>query len=77
MRSAPGQTLPPDGGRLRWRPGVRREPLRIVGVRAVVHLPHHPDASDAQMVERGHLQAVISHGAPPIPILRRIMLGEA
>ncbi len=27
--------------------------------------------------ERAHLEAVISHGAPPLPILRRIMLGEA
>jgi uncharacterized protein (DUF885 family) len=27
--------------------------------------------------ERAHLEAVISHGAPPFPILRRIMLGEA
>ena len=26
--------------------------------------------------ERAHLEAVISHGAPPFPILRRIMLGE-
>jgi uncharacterized protein (DUF885 family) len=26
--------------------------------------------------ERGHLEAVISHGEPPIPILRRIVLGE-
>ena len=26
--------------------------------------------------ERAHLEAVISHGAPPIPILRRILLGE-
>jgi uncharacterized protein (DUF885 family) len=27
--------------------------------------------------ERAHLEAVIAHGAPPIPILRRILLGEA
>jgi uncharacterized protein (DUF885 family) len=27
--------------------------------------------------ERAHLEAVISHGAPPIPILRRIVLDEA
>jgi uncharacterized protein (DUF885 family) len=27
--------------------------------------------------ERAHLEAVISHGAPPISILRRIMLGDA
>ncbi|HEX5826399.1 MAG TPA: DUF885 family protein, partial [Candidatus Limnocylindrales bacterium] len=27
--------------------------------------------------ERAHLEAVISHGAPPFPILRRILLGEA
>jgi hypothetical protein len=26
--------------------------------------------------ERAHLEAVIAHGAPPIPILRRILLGE-
>ena len=26
--------------------------------------------------ERAHLEAVISHGAPPIPLLRRILLGE-
>jgi len=26
--------------------------------------------------ERAHLEAVIAHGAPPFPILRRIMLGE-
>ncbi len=26
--------------------------------------------------ERDHLEAVIAHGAPPIPILRRILLGE-
>jgi hypothetical protein len=26
--------------------------------------------------ERAHLEAVISHGSPPIPILRRIMLGD-
>ncbi len=26
---------------------------------------------------RAHLEAVISHGAPPVPILRRILLGEA
>ena len=26
--------------------------------------------------ERAHLEAVISHGAPPIPILRRILLGR-
>ena len=26
---------------------------------------------------RAHLEAVISHGAPPIPILRRILLDEA
>ena len=26
---------------------------------------------------RAHLEAVIAHGAPPIPILRRILLGEA
>jgi len=26
---------------------------------------------------RAHLEAVISHGAPPIPLLRRIMFGEA
>ena len=25
---------------------------------------------------RAHLEAVISHGAPPIPILRRILLGD-
>ena len=27
--------------------------------------------------ERAHLESVISHGAPPFPILRRILLGEA
>ncbi len=27
--------------------------------------------------ERAHLEAVIAHGAPPIPILRRILLGDA
>ena len=27
--------------------------------------------------ERAHLEAVISHGAPPVPILRRILLDEA
>jgi uncharacterized protein (DUF885 family) len=27
--------------------------------------------------ERAHLEAVIAHGAPPIPLLRRILLGEA
>ena len=27
--------------------------------------------------ERGHLEAVISHGEPPIPLLRRILLGES
>jgi uncharacterized protein (DUF885 family) len=27
--------------------------------------------------ERAHLEAVVAHGAPPIPILRRILLGEA
>jgi uncharacterized protein (DUF885 family) len=27
--------------------------------------------------ERAHLETVISHGAPPISILRRIMLGDA
>ena len=26
--------------------------------------------------ERAHLEAAISHGAPPIPILRRILLGD-
>ena len=26
--------------------------------------------------ERAHLEAVIAHGAPPIPILRRILLGD-
>ena len=26
---------------------------------------------------RAHLEAVISHGAPPVPILRRILLDEA
>ena len=26
--------------------------------------------------ERAHLEAVIAHGAPPIPLLRRILLGE-
>jgi uncharacterized protein (DUF885 family) len=26
--------------------------------------------------ERAHLEAVIAHGAPPVPILRRILLGE-
>ncbi len=26
--------------------------------------------------QRAHLEAVISHGAPPIPLLRRILLGE-
>jgi hypothetical protein len=26
--------------------------------------------------ERAHLEAVISHGTPPIPILRRILLGD-
>jgi uncharacterized protein (DUF885 family) len=26
--------------------------------------------------ERAHLESVISHGSPPIPILRRILLGE-
>lgn len=26
--------------------------------------------------QRGHLEAVISHGTPPIPLLRRILLGE-
>ena len=25
--------------------------------------------------ERAHLEAVISHGAPPIPLLRRMLLG--
>jgi hypothetical protein len=27
-------------------------------------------------VHRAHLEAVISHGAPPIPILRRILLED-
>jgi hypothetical protein len=27
--------------------------------------------------ERAHLESVISYGAPPFPILRRILLGEA
>jgi hypothetical protein len=27
--------------------------------------------------QRAHLEAVIAHGAPPIPLLRRILLGEA
>jgi uncharacterized protein (DUF885 family) len=27
--------------------------------------------------ERAHLESVIAHGAPPIPLLRRILLGEA
>ena len=31
---------------------------------------------DAGFDERAHLEAVISHGAPPFPILRRIMLGD-
>ena len=26
--------------------------------------------------QRAHLEAVISHGGPPIPLLRRIILGE-
>ena len=26
--------------------------------------------------ERAHLEAAIAHGAPPIPILRRILLGD-
>jgi hypothetical protein len=25
---------------------------------------------------RAHLEAVLRHGAPPIPILRRLILGE-
>ena len=27
--------------------------------------------------ERAHVESVIAHGAPPIPLLRRILLGDA
>jgi hypothetical protein len=39
--------------------------------RVVGGYPHTPGFD-----ERAHLEAVIAHGAPPIPIERRILLGD-
>ncbi len=58
---------PPPSGRGRRAPG--RMPFRVPPV--VGGYPATPGFDP-----RAHLEAVISHGAPPIPILRRILLGE-
>ena len=69
-RSGCGTSSTRLAGGPRWRPARRPTPCptpRVVG--------GYPDTPGFD--ERAHLEAVISHGAPPIPILRRILLDEA
>jgi uncharacterized protein (DUF885 family) len=60
-----------DAARRRAAAAAGADPASVPSPRVVGGYPATPGFD-----ERAHLEAVISHGAPPIPILRRILLGE-